>query len=149
MHIIEAPDNIPPKADLFLAGGISNCPNWQEQAIELLGNTEGTAINPRRSEKFTEDIADEQIAWEHQALRVCDSVIFWFPSETLCPITLFELGVFTQRKDTPIFVGTDLKYGRRFDVIKQLQLERPEIIVRDNVKDVIGDFIDWNKAIKS
>ena len=83
--------------------------------------------------------------WEHVALRRSDAVIFWFPKDTLCPITLFELGVFTQRKDTPIFVGTDPIYGRRFAVVAQLALERPEVKVYDTVEDTINAYIEYSR----
>lgn len=147
MHIIEAPYLSPIlPADLFLAGGISNCPDWQKEAISLLVNVEGTAFNPRRSSPFTEDIAEEQIKWEYTALRNSKALIFWFPAETLCPITLFELGVFSQRKDIPVFVGTHPDYQRRFDVIKQLQLERPEITVHNNLKDLIANFVRYQSS---
>jgi len=146
MYIIEAPQvTYSVHAKLFLAGGISNCPDWQEEAIVLLDEVEGIAYNPRRTAKFTENIAGEQIEWEHSALRNSATVLFWFPAETLCPITLFELGVFSQRKDTPIFVGTHPDYQRKFDVIKQLELERPEARVRHNIKDMVSDFIEWDK----
>ena len=146
MYIIEAPQvTYPVHAKLFIAGGISNCPNWQKEAITLLDKVEGIAYNPRRTSKFSEDIAGEQIEWEHSALRNSDTVLFWFPAETLCPITLFELGVFSQRKNTPIFVGTHPDYQRKFDVIKQLELERPEVRVHHSIEDTVNNFMEWDK----
>src|SRR6478736_102537 len=99
MGVIEAPNPHPRRSDVFLGGGISGCPDWQSSVIYLLTDTPGVLLNPRRKGEFTEDIAGEQIEWEYKALRTADTVFFWFPQETLCPITLFELGVFTQRKD--------------------------------------------------
>ena len=144
MHIIEAPYLSPIlPASLFLAGGISNCFDWQSEAITLLANIEGTAFNPRRSTEFIAEIASEQIEWEHNALRNSQVLLFWFPAETLCPITLFELGVFSQKLNVPLFVGTHPDYQRRFDVIKQLELERPEIQVHSNLENVIAEFVKW------
>jgi len=143
MKIIEAPATYGPKqVNLFLAGGISNCPDWQAAAVNLLTEVDGTALNPRRSEAFTEEIAGEQITWEYEALHLTKAIIFWFPAETLCPITLFELGVFTQRKGIPVFVGTHPDYQRRFDVIKQLSLARPEIKVVDSVEELVNQYVD-------
>lgn len=141
MEIIEAPFAHPKTTDLFLAGGITNCPDWQKEAIGYLEDIPGIALNPRRSGAFTEDIAGEQIEWEYHALRSAETVLFWFPKETLCPITLLELGVFTQRPQTRLIVGTDLDYARRFDVIKQLELARPEVRVRHDVEDLIAEFL--------
>ena len=140
MEIIDAPNIHPPRTDLFLAGGISNCPDWQEEVIALLDGVPGIGLNPRRRGEFTESIANEQIEWEFRALRTADTVLFWFPKETLCPITLFELGVFTCRKDTRLVVGTHPDYARRFDVIKQLELARPEVAVVDSIADLVAGY---------
>lgn len=141
MKIIEAPFAHPAATDLFLGGGISNCPDWQQEIITYLADAPGIALNPRRSGEFTEDIADEQITWEYHALRTASTVLFWFPKETLCPITLLELGVFTQRTQTRLVVGTHPDYGRRFDVIKQLELARPEVVVQSSIQDLAQEYL--------
>lgn len=147
MQIIEAPNSHPEKADLFLGGGISNCPDWQSDIIKLLADTPGIALNPRRTGEFTEDIADEQITWEYYALRSVDTVLFWFPKETLCPITLLELGVFTQRPNTHLVVGTHPEYARRFDVLKQLELARPEVRVQDSIEGLAAEYIRLREEV--
>lgn len=141
MHVIEAPDGHPGDCDIFLAGGISGCPDWQSEVIELLDGEQGVALNPRRSGGFIDDIADEQISWEYHALRSVHTVFFWFPKETLCPIALLELGAFTQIPQTRLIVGTHPDYQRRFDVIKQLQLSRWEVTVHDNLEDMVTDYV--------
>lgn len=147
MRIIEAPNDYPEMSDVFLGGGISNCPDWQSEVIRLLADTPGVALNPRRTGEFTEDIADEQITWEYYALRSVDTVFFWFPKETLCPITLLELGVFTQRPNTHLIVGTHPDYARRFDVIKQLELARPEVKVQDNIEDLVAEYLRLREKV--
>lgn len=142
MKIIEAPNDYPENVDLFLAGGITNCPDWQTELAGMLSHQSGVALNPRRSGDFTEDIAVEQIKWEYQALRSARVVLFWFPEETLCPITLLELGVFTQRPQTRLIVGTHPNYARRLDVITQLELARPEVTVQDSLEGVASQY-DW------
>lgn len=143
MRLIEAPNQYPtnPTPDIFLGGGITNCPDWQSEAVDLLKHTDAVILNPRRSGEFTEDIAGEQIEWEYHALRAVDTVFFWFPKETLCPITLLELGVFTQRPQTQIVVGTHPEYARRFDVLKQLELARPEVAVQDSVAGLVNEYL--------
>lgn len=149
MRIIEAPEHLTEKQnkyDLFLAGGITNCPDWQSEIIEKLAISDSkgldlTILNPRRSTPFTGDIADEQIRWEYGALRAVKTLMFWFPSETLCPISLFELGVFSQRADTQIIVGTHPDYARRFDVQIQMELSRPEVIVHESIDELVNDYL--------
>jgi hypothetical protein len=129
MHVIEAPNAHPHLTNIFLGGGISDCPDWQTDVISLLRDVPGILLNPRRSGNFTESMADEQITWEYHALRTADTVFFWFPMETMCPITLLELGVFTHPD-----------YARRFDVIKQLELARPEVNIQDNLFGLVEEY---------
>ena len=146
MQLIEAPNTHPIRADLFLGGGITNCPDWQADVVKMLEGTDLVVLNPRRSAEFTGDIADEQIHWEYKALRSVDTVLFWFPKETLCPITLFELGVFSQRPDTRLIVGTHLEYARRFDVQVQMELSRPEVKVLDSIDDMVAEYLSALEA---
>lgn len=141
MKNIEAPFSHPAITELFLGGGISNCPDWQSEILTYLKDAPGIALNPRRSGGFIEGIADEQITWEYHALRSASTVLFWFPKETLCPIALLELGVFTQRTQTRLVVGTDPNYERRFDVIKQLELSRPEVVVQDSIEGLAKEYL--------
>lgn len=130
---------------VFLAGGISNCADWQKEAIELFEEEEFdhdiTLVNPRRVEFNTEDqsVSANQIRWEHFYLAEVTTTMFWFPHETLCPITLFELGkLAAQEKD--IFVGCDPKYARKFDVEMQLSLieSQKHVKVYDNLPDLVS-----------
>lgn len=115
---------------IFLGGGISGCGDWQATMEDLLTGLPVIQINPRR-ENF--DITDpavsiEQIKWEHRHLKQCNCILFWFPCETLCPITLFELGRWLHSK-TKVFVGVHPDYKRRLDVEIQSRLERPKLEV--------------------
>jgi len=133
---------------LFLAGGITDCPNWQDPAAELLlERTTLTVFNPRRA-NWNMDKAEEesrkQILWEHRHLQYADIIVFWFPMETLCPITLFELGKYLMT-DKELIVGTHPEYQRRLDVIVQSRLERPNLKIWSNLDDMIHTFIRDHK----
>ncbi len=110
---------------LFLAGGITNCPDWQETVINNLHDCDVTVFNPRRREfDVTDPSATEiQIAWEFEKLREATAILFWFPEETLCPIVLFELGAHLER-DVPLFIGCHSRYTRKKDVEIQTKLAR-------------------------
>lgn len=115
---------------LFLAGGISNCPNWQLELVELLADTSFVLLNPRRENFPMSDpqAAEAQIRWEHHHLHLAWGISFWFPCETLCPITLYELGSWS-RTTKPLFIGLHPQYARRLDVEIQTKLARPEITI--------------------
>ena len=143
MEYIECPDTYNGGGlSLFLAGGITNCGNWQQDMVKLLAHTDLTLVNPRRA---TFDITDPkmselQIKWEHEHLSKVDAVLFWFPPETMCPITLYELGA-RAMTNTPIFVGVHPDYKRKFDVEMQLSLVRPEVEVVYSLEDLAEQVI--------
>src|SRR5690606_13245814 len=98
-RLITSPNtSLQTKNTIFLAGGISNCPDWQTPvANKLLEHTNFTIFNPRRNDWNMDDEAEEskkQIIWEHEYLARSETILFWFPQETLCPITLLEYGKF-------------------------------------------------------
>ncbi|MCJ8279334.1 MAG: nucleoside 2-deoxyribosyltransferase domain-containing protein [Rivularia sp. ALOHA_DT_140] len=113
---------------IFLAGGISNCPDWQSQMVELLEPLPWTILNPRRQNFpiHDPDAARQQIAWEHKHLQLATAILFWFPQESICPITLYELGAWSMT-DKLLFVGVHPNYPRRQDVEIQTSLVRPDI----------------------
>ncbi|WP_278189484.1 nucleoside 2-deoxyribosyltransferase domain-containing protein [Thiothrix fructosivorans] len=67
-----------------------------------------------------------QIQWEHEYLRKATAILFWFPAETLCPITLYELGAWSMTTK-PLFVGVHPDYARIADVELQTRLVRPDV----------------------
>jgi len=130
MRYIEALDSLKDDGTkvVFLAGGITNCPDWQRTMAGLLKDADLTLLNPRRMDfpMGDPDAAIEQIKWEHDHLRMADAILFWFPCETICPIVLYELGAWSMT-DKPVFVGVHPDYGRRQDVEIQTNLVRPEV----------------------
>jgi len=107
--------------------------------------------------------------WEFEHLRKAKAIMFWFPSETLCPITLYELGAWTilsSQTPTKLFVGTSHsllllstlaangragcheKYARKEDVIIQTKLANPSVAVREDLQTVINDIIEWYQGLE-
>ena len=147
---IESPNHIPSGESpndpnypsVFLAGGITGCPDWQFDIRTMLKNI--IMFNPRREDFPMDDpnVALEQIKWEHDYLRVANSILFWFPCETLCPIVLYELGAWSIT-DKPIFVGVHPDYARRQDVEIQTLLARPEVSVVYSLQDLADKVNNW------
>ena len=139
-HYITALQEIPKdnkRPTLFLAGGITNCPEWQDEAIQLLADSRWLLLNPRRKNFPIDDpnASHQQIEWEHRHLRLAYAILFWFPQETLCPIVLYELGAWSMTLK-PIFVGMHPKYQRRQDVKIQTALVRPDVRIQYTLKDL-------------
>jgi len=149
MEVITCPavyEKMDDRSSIFLGGGITDCPHWQNQMIELLKDEQdGILLNPRRDnfDITNFDMSAQQIDWEHDHLSIADAIIFWFPKETLCPITLFELGKYSMDFFVKLFVGCDPHYARRFDVIKQLSLIHPNIEVVSSIEEIAAQVRRW------
>jgi hypothetical protein len=101
MLVVTAPEQVESFAEpsIFLAGAITNAPNWQPQAAKLLTPAFATAFNPRRPAGFLPpehpeylQSYTEQVQWEHRYLPASSVVLFWLPKEALAITTRFELG---------------------------------------------------------
>lgn len=149
MKYVECPQECLSSHSTFMAGGITGCPDWQADMVQLLADTELALVNPRRKEWPIDrpDASMEQIVWERRHLLRADAILFWFPCETLCPITLFELGAWLYRPKT-LFVGTHSDYKRKQDVIIQSQLERPGFQVVHSLNDLASQIMHWLSCSK-
>lgn len=140
---VEAPtEYADPKPAVFLAGGITGCPDWQAEAYDALAHLPIAVLNPRRADFPIHDpnAAPAQIGWEYRHLRRADVVAFWFPDSgpVVQPIALYELGAHAA-SGKPIAVGTDPGYVRRSDVVLQLRHVRPGLIVHDDLRAVCDE----------
>ena len=146
--IITAPDN-PFVMDLdkytvFLAGGITNCSNWQAEVAAKLDREDVLIFNPRRH-FYSEGVEEEQIEWEYRYLRQSDIILFYFAPETLCPITLYEYGYWVDRRDSfgcgpKIYVCCHPDYKRINDVRIQTRLCCPYTEVYTNLEDMTDEI---------
>ncbi|MBU1199703.1 MAG: nucleoside 2-deoxyribosyltransferase domain-containing protein [Nanoarchaeota archaeon] len=145
MKYVEAPAiYMGNEKSIFLAGGITNCPDWQSELTDLLQNEEIVLLNPRRRNFPINDpsAAREQIIWEFNHLEKADGISFWFPKETLCPITLFEYGKWFAR-DKPVFIGVHPDYKRIEDIEIQTELEKPEVNIVHDLDSLASQIKSW------
>lgn len=146
MQYIEAPSNESPihPVSVFLAGGITLCPDWQKEAVEAIKDLPITVYNPRRKDfdvSFKEQTV-EQIKWEFEKLREASNIIFWFCKETICPITLFEYGSALERTATQgIFLGSDPEYQRLMDLQEQTKLRLGKAEIYSTVRDLVSALV--------
>jgi hypothetical protein len=128
---------------VFLAGGIVGCRDWQQDAREMLEPHGFIVLNPRRPDFPVGDTlaGSEQVAWEYRHLHRADIVLFWFSSETVQPIVMYELGRHAALSTSNIVVGADPMYPRRDDVLMQLALARPLLTVRSSLQDTCDDVL--------
>lgn len=125
---------------LFLAGGITNCPDWQSEVISDLSDVANLTIyNPRRKYFPINDpkSSEEQITWEYEHLQNADIIIFWFSRGSLNPIVLYELGKWGNSTNEQIIIGIDPEYERANDVKIQTMLARPDVVICDSLKSLV------------
>lgn len=149
MRVIEAVNHAHIRRDevsVFLAGGITDCPDWQADVIKAfdkhLHRLPVVLLNPRRANFPMHDpnASREQIEWEFDQLQRVDVVMFWFPKETLCPISLYELGFQLGKRYVKegiaypeLVVGTHPDYARKADVAIQTGLIDSRIPIYDKL----------------
>lgn len=142
-QVITAPNSEKPIfISLFLAGGITNCRDWQNDVIKELVYDDVSIFNPRQ-EHF--DISNksasyEQIAWEYERLEQMDIFSMYFcNSDSDQPICMYELGrnIVRMQNRFPvdwqerIIIDVEDGYRRKSDVIIQMKLCAPSILVND------------------
>ena len=151
MIYVEAPTPYRPAPgdgpSLFLAGGITGCPDWQADARTLLADAPIVVLNPRRHHynPADGDTAEQQVAWEYHHLHLADLTLFWFPRcdprTTVQPITLLELGTAlaeTRLQGRLITVGADPDFPRRHDLHLQLRHGAPALNLHDTLPATIA-----------
>jgi hypothetical protein len=148
MKYVEALNTYDQLADdisLFTAGGITGCPDWQQELVQLLSDTSYIVFNPRRKDFPIHDpgASREQIAWEFEHLHKADIISFWFAKETIQPIALFELGSWL-KTSKPIFIGCHPEYPRIRDVFMQTELVRPHLIIVNRLKQLAYQLIAFS-----
>jgi hypothetical protein len=138
-----------PLPSVFLGGGITGCPDWQQEMVTLLKDLSVAILNPRRANFPIADptAAPRQIEWEFRHLRKADAILFWFPRETLCPISLYELGAWSVcrigQELKPLFIGVHPQYKRRTDVGIQTRLARPELRIAYSLSGLAESVKQW------
>lgn len=146
MKVVTAIENFVPDPEteeitVFLAGGITNCWDWQNLVIEYLKEEEKEGedlsklviFNPRRPNFPIDDpfAAYAQIEWEYKWLMACDIFSMYFAGgSSVQPICMYELGRYSHRMldlfpwayQDRVIVTVEPTYKRASDVIIQMRL---------------------------
>lgn len=147
MKLITCPQEAGPslleyRKKVFLAGGITGCPDWQAVAIEMLADQDKLLVmNPRRDDFDVSDLnmTKHQVDWEFRHINYANCMLFWFPRDTLCPITLFELGKIVGANRN-LVVGAHPDYKRRIDLIEQLSHTHPHHTLHTTLESTVDDL---------
>jgi len=130
---------------IFLAGGISSCPDWQGELIQKIKQyrfqKNYTFYNPRRKIFHDSNAVEIQIKWEYERLKKSDIIIFWFSEGGLNSIVLYELGLHGNSHNRKIIVGVHPDYERKQDVIIQTNLARPDINIVHSLDDIVKNLL--------
>ena len=171
MRVITAPEYYEPfdkDISVFLAGGITNCPDWQSLVIKTIKDDYSVIsdslvlFNPRRDNFPIHDklAARQQIAWEFDMIEKCNVFSMYFSSgESDQPICMYELGrnILRMQMRYPsdwqdrIVISVEDDYRRKQDVLIQTGLATqdqvfvntqisPRICLADHVDNIVRAF---------
>ena len=162
LQVITAPSiEVPKYTSIFLAGGITNCHEWQNEVIKefesICKDRDITLFNPRQ-ENFDihkENAAADQIKWEFERLEKMDIFSMYFcAGESDQPICMYELGRniarmqmrFPNDWEHRIVISVEDGYKRKQDVLYQTMLAAYGLWVdtgtnpRNHVKFIISNI---------
>ena len=142
---------------LFLAGGITNCEDWQSKVLDELSKLQLDNLlvfNPRRKDFDVTDknASRRQIEWEFKYLNDMDIFTMYFAKSenSVQPICMYELGRHLERmqhrfpKDwqNRIIIGIEDGYTRTQDVIIQSSLALEGYYFREHITpDIYAQLI--------
>jgi hypothetical protein len=144
MIYVEAPNIIQSdKKSIFLAGGITGCGPWAAELTDKIKDLDIVIYNPRRENFPIDDpnAALAQITWEFEQLKKATAISFWFSSETIQPIVLYECGAWS-KTSKPIVIGVDPKYQRKLDVVIQTELVRPGLKIASSIEELADQIYE-------
>lgn len=162
MRVITVPEKYvrqPNDITVFLAGGITNCWEWQDKVIEMLQNEKEVNLdnlvifNPRRKDFPINkpNASYEQIRWKFDMLERCDIFSMYFcAGESDQPICMYELGrnICRMQMRFPIdwsmrlIITTEYGYKRAKDVSIQTMLATDCITTNSNIAQHIDNIIE-------
>lgn len=142
MRVITAPEKVvlnDGEISVFLAGGITDCYNWQQDIINYIESKNFAEkenlvlLNPRRENFPIHDpsASMEQITWEFNALENADIFSMYFVNnKSVQPICMYELGrnIVKMQMRKPIdwkdriIISVEDGYKREQDVQIQVEL---------------------------
>lgn len=144
-QVITAPSiEIPKFTSVFLAGGITNCKEWQKEVIKNLEYEDVSLFNPRQEhfDVSNKNASSSQILWEFKRLEKMDIFSMYFCNDNSDqPICMYELGRnivrmqnrFPSDWEKRIVISVEDGYRRKADVLIQTELAtQNKVSVRTN-----------------
>lgn len=161
-QIITAPSTEKPiYRPVFLAGGITNCKEWQKEVIKELEFEDISIFNPRQKHFDVTDknASYKQILWEYERLEQMGIFSMYFCNDNSDqPICMYELGrnIVRMQNRFPhdwqdrIVICVEDGYKRSTDVRIQVQLCAPKLFVDlDATPEVHTQYIkQLNRKLK-
>lgn len=98
---------------LYLVG-YSCTDDWQENISGLIDKK--YKILNKQNDLFN-------VGWEHKMLQESNIILFWFSKDTECPITLYNLGVWSSQTLVPIVIAIHPEYKLRNEIVKRMHLK--------------------------
>lgn len=129
----------------FLAGGITNCRNWQNEVIEQLKKletendlTDLVIFNPRRENFDINKIkAEDQIKWQFVNIEKCHlfSMFFCGGTDSPQPICFFEYGKqLVERRE---------RLGELIVTVEKDFVRLEDVYIQTNLMFPVANIVTW------
>lgn len=165
MKMYKAPETVPDweSSDdfrIFLGGSIEMgaAEQWQERLANMMYGMDVVLLNPRRDDwdsTWEQDPTPgtkfyEQVAWELEQQANCDINLYYFAPGTKAPITLLELGLFSDQSMYKTIVCCPKEFWRYGNVAMVCELYDIQLVsTLEEVVDLIKEEINWQEEIRS
>lgn len=113
------------RSTIFLAGSIEmgKAENWQQRMVRELEGKDYVFYNPRRDDwdssweqKIENKQFREQVEWELNALEKAETIVIYFDTNTMSPISLLELGIWAGKRPEKLEVVCPEGFWRKGNV---------------------------------
>ena len=113
------------QVSLFLAGGSTKWRETVEHTLECNEDFHSVVILDPYDENYS---TLPNTAWEAQMMKKADCIVFWFTKESVCPVSLFELGYALRDHTKDIIIGVEPGYPKEDELDAQLITLCPKLV---------------------
>lgn len=150
MQVIRIPAQYHGDAPSVFLGGGAGGRDWRRTLIGLISDTTWVLLDPLTPPDFGDDgdALRRRTEWEFEHLGRATVKLFWFPADTPCMLSLFELGAWA-KEDVPLVLGIEPGYQKRDELLLQMQLERPQLAIASTLHELAAHLKRYETAVTS
>lgn len=123
---------------------------WRASVQERLVTFPVTVVSSRRPMTKPKETPHSEpfeyktmLEWENAYIDRCQAVMFWFPWESSCAESMFQLGRLARDRRIVLFVGAHPNYRCRESLVQLMKYVRPEVLVASTFEKLMSQLVGW------